>query len=601
MLGIFPTVVWGETKDIPQESGWHFVQEQMEHLVSKCGSSGLVTDRSIVVEVRHPNVPSIDLVDLPGLAGGEKKSAIDQILMHQLEDDRKKGNHDMFLAVVPASGDVRPNTNMAMTFVSENNLAKRSFGVFSKTDQTSDTEVLCALVLGKNTSQGETPQDLGQVSLESWVACMLKAPMENSQRLETHNFERLFLQSHNEAEFFKSKDDNMRRLVKEHRAGIPSLVQSLEKGYKEYLHRTWGVQAMEKVLAKLREKEAEFKELGVVDDGAPALAQAEVKRRLEAEFPDVKKLYSDFTNQFLKGLSVKLEKDIQDFVTRDHPVCSLEESLSNLQKQLEAKCDETTNNVLRHFRSELKRILEAETQRKHRIIGKRNPLAWCRAVSEIIRNNDFIQISRYPTYTRALDEKLHAVLQESVEQIRQRSRSLIANLVDVRYPWLMKFNVNAPGTAVKIACDPKTFLEHIPVLFLCGLPRWRLQKAAEEVELSDNSASKLFSQKADDLKEELQKICSARDGLSNALSFTKEELEQFSAAETQTQTELNVVMVDEYDDDDEWNRVWTGLIKRLDHGMILCILCGKTTECTRNSTSKDLPQAICSVAVCTLK
>ena len=96
----------------------------------------------------------------------------------------------------------------------------------------------------------------------------------------------------------------------------------------------------------------------------------------------------------------------------------------------------------------------------------------------------------------------------------------------------MKFNVNAPGTAVKIACDPKTFLEHIPVLFLRGLPRWRLQKAAEEVELSDNSASKEFSQKAADLKEELQKICSARDGLSNALSFTKEEREQFSAAET---------------------------------------------------------------------
>ena len=75
----------------------------------------------------------------------------------------------------------------------------------------------------------------------------------------------------------------MRRLVKEDRPGIPSLVQSLEKGYKEYLHDTWGVQAMEKVLAKLRAragapssttpkslnsasfsvKEAEFKDLGV--------------------------------------------------------------------------------------------------------------------------------------------------------------------------------------------------------------------------------------------------------------------------------------------------------------------------------------------------
>ena len=507
----------------------------MEDLVRKCGgSSGLVPDRSIVVEVRHPNVPSIDLVDLPGLAGGEKKSAIDQILMQQLEHDRKKGNHDMFLAVVPASGDVRPNTNMAMTFVSENNLATRSFGVFSKSDQTSDTEVLCALVLGENTSQGETPQELGQVSLVSWVACMLKAPVENSQRLQTHNFERLFLQSRKEAEFFDTKDDNMRRLVKEHRAGIPCLVQSLEKGYKDYLHRTWGVQAMEKVLAKLRVKEAEFKELGVVDDGAPALAQAEVKKRLDAENQDVKKLYSDFINQFLKGLSVNLEKDIQDFVNRDHQVCSLKESLSNLQEKLEAKCDEMTAKVLQHFRRELNRILQAETQRKHRIIGKCNPRALWRAVREIIRNNDFIQINRYPIYTRALDEKLHALLQESVEQIRWDSHSLIAFLVDVKCPWL-EFTVNEPGTAVKIACDPKTFLERIKVVFICSLPSpVDLQNAAVEVKLADSSVSKEFSQKANDLKEELQKICSARDGLSNAL-FTKEELEQFNAAETETQ------------------------------------------------------------------
>ena len=537
MRGIFPTVLWGETKDIPQESGWHFVQEQMEDLVHEFGSGGLVTDRSIVVEVRHPNVPSIDLVDLPGLAGGEKKSAIDQILMQQLENDRKKGNHDMFLAVVPASGDVRPNTNMAMTFVSENNLATRSFGVFSKTDQTSDTEVLRALVLGESTSQGETPQDLGQVSPMSWVACMLKAPVEveNSQMLETNNFERLFLQSRKEAEFFKSKDDNMRRLVNKHRAGIPSLVQRLEKGYKDYLHETWGVQAMNKILAKLRVKEAEFKELGVVDDGAPALAQAEVKRRLEAESADVKKLYSDFTNQFLKELSIKLEKIIQDFVKREHQVCSLKESLSNLQTQLAAKCYVTTNDVLQHFRSELKRILEAETQRKHRITGKRNPLALFRAVGEIICNKDFIQINRYPTYTTALDEKLYALLQQSVKQIWEESYSLIASLVCVkRSPWL-EFTVNEPGTDVKIACDLKTFLQRISVVFLCGLPSPSdLQKAAVEVKLDDSSASKEFSQKAGDLKVELQKICSARDGLSNAL-FTKEELKQFEAAEAETQ------------------------------------------------------------------
>ena len=95
--------------------------------------------------------------------------------------------------------------------------------------------------------------------------------------------------------------------------------------------------------------------------------------------------------------------------------------------------------------------------------------------------------------------------------------------------------MNEPGTAVGVSCDLKTFLQRISVVFLYGLPSPSdLQKAAVEVKLDDSSASKEFSQKAGDLKVELQKICSARDGLSNAL-FTKEELKLFEAAEAVTQ------------------------------------------------------------------
>ena len=189
--------------------------------------------------------------------------------------------------------------------------------------------------------------------------------------------------------------------------------------------------------------------------------------------------------------------------------------------------------MLQHFRGELKRILRAETQRKHRITGKSIPFALFRGVLEMMRNNDFIQINRYPTYTKAVDEKLYALFQESVQQIRSDSHSLIASLVDVKCPWL-EFTVIEQGTAVEIACDEQAFLRRISVVFLCGLPSPSdLQKAAVEVRLGDSSASKEFSQKADDLKEEIQKICSAPDGLRNAL-FAEEELEQFSNSQTET-------------------------------------------------------------------
>ena len=341
------TALGGDTKDIPQESGWRDVQKEMESLVKSFGSAGLVMDRYIVVEIRHPHVPSIDLVDLPGLAGtGQKKASVDKILQGQLDYDAQNGKHDMFLAVMPAGGDPRPNTNMAMSFVQEKQLQERTFGVFSKCDQTTDTDVLKALVLNQPTSQGDKPDELGHVPLKSWVACMLKPPRENPDRLKVHSFERLFQQTQNEKKFFgSSDDDNLKSLSSEKRAGIACLVHQLEEGYSNYLHKSWKEPAMAKILKKLDEKEAEFKDLGVVDDKAQALADTEVKKRLNADHEDVKKLYAEFKKKHLSALRSKMQGHLNNLTKQEHEVCKLRQSLCQMETQMVEACNEVASAV----------------------------------------------------------------------------------------------------------------------------------------------------------------------------------------------------------------------------------------------------------------
>eukprot|EP00435_Cladocopium_sp_Y103_P065614 s107_g27.t1 len=514
----------GDTKDIPQESGWRDVQKDMESLVAQFGSDGLVRDMHIVVEIRHPHVPSIDLVDLPGLAGhGGKKAAINQILQRQLDFDERNGKHDMFLAVMPAAGVPRPSTNMAMNFVQEKKLQERTFGVFSKCDQTSEPEVLRALVLKEAMTPHLAPEELGQVSLKSWVACMLKPPTKNFDRLEIHSYERLFQQTQNEQTFFKQhEDDNMKSLAREKAAGIACLVQKLEEGYSDYLHKSWKKPAMTKILQKLEQKEAEFKDLGVVDEHAQGLAEKEVKKRLHADNEDVKNLYASFKTQHLSAFRSKIETYLKDLTRQPHEVCKLKESVRKMETQMKDACNEIAGSVVSHFIGPLQQLLEKEIPRMVRVRGKCNPMALWKKNSEIImKNNDFIQLSRYPTFTKTIVEKCRELFEDAIKKMQSDSHAFIASLTDMNLPWLAR-KANEQGTAVSITCDMDKFLDQMEVVFLLCLPSpGALSQVVYDVQIGPSSAES--KQKADDLKEELQKICCARDGLCKAL-FSDEEL-----------------------------------------------------------------------------
>ena len=100
-------------------SGYHFVQDRMNELSASSEQTGIVTDRIIVLDVLHPEVPVLDIVDLPGIVSVDvtapgKVDDVQKVISAQIEADKAHGMTSFYLIIVPSS---KPNTNCALQFI----------------------------------------------------------------------------------------------------------------------------------------------------------------------------------------------------------------------------------------------------------------------------------------------------------------------------------------------------------------------------------------------------------------------------------------------------------------------------------------------------
>jgi len=228
----------GNEVTVPIHQGHKRVQETMMSLFEEASASegklGVLKSKLIVMYVHHPEVPSIDLVDLPGFTNEAGRAAeVEEIVLSEIEEDRRTGGHSMFLVVVPAM--LRPNTNLGLSFVKKHNLQSRAFGVFSQCDVLGKNtpDMLRSLMTGQPTKQGKAAADIGYVALEKgWIGTML-APPSNKGYLEDyyelHSSERLYEQKRAEREFFSGEGANgtMMELFRQGKMGTPALVDVL--------------------------------------------------------------------------------------------------------------------------------------------------------------------------------------------------------------------------------------------------------------------------------------------------------------------------------------------------------------------------------------
>merc|ERR1719453_1895036 len=123
-------------------NGFRHVQDMMNQLTRTTDASaacGVVKDKYIVLEVEDPDVPILDLIDLPGMVHVDdeskpgKRAAIRDLYDAQIARDASAGGEGcIYLAVVPNPSEQNaPICNPTLQFIKEHTLESRTIGVFT--------------------------------------------------------------------------------------------------------------------------------------------------------------------------------------------------------------------------------------------------------------------------------------------------------------------------------------------------------------------------------------------------------------------------------------------------------------------------------------
>lgn len=538
-----PPVQEGEAMRVPQENGWVWVQEKMLALVAELtGDAKIVKDKIIVVEVKRPDVPSIDLVDTPGLLSVEPRaSEIQSVLKSQLEEDVRTGGNSMYLAVVPAAGDVRPATNMAMKFVQEQKLEGKTLGVFTKCDQVSNPDILAALMTGEPTEQGETGELLGAVDVgKGWVSTMLKPPP--GKEFDVHNFERILRQQKEDAKWWKAEE--FQSIANSGQAGMEALVANVERQYFERLNTTWKDGAMRKILETLEVKEFELSLLGVIAGSEKeGLARREIERRLGTESPTVKSIYADFMKEVLLGkLCVDVRRilgNLNGAMWEGHEISS---KLEIVSKELEEAVIEATKLPYAFFMPKLESIIVAESTwdtEQNAIVAKSlagslkvmvfQAAMSLGAVRRQVKRDPIIQLKNYKTFTTGVIGNCESLFGKAKKDLQKLGSDLTRRFLDPDSLWLELqpelVTTQAASNKVKVVCKVDGFLNALVAVFLRTIPSPQdLQKTFEGVSVGmEEGAAK---EQYELLNFKIKQIEACRDGICRALSISETELKE---------------------------------------------------------------------------
>jgi hypothetical protein len=233
---------------IPSENGHLDVHEEMRRLViEENGEETQVChNRIIVLDIEGPHVPSIDLVDLPGLLQAPKEAAEASraLVAAQIQEYRK---YSIFLAVVQAGR--KPTSSSTIRVIEDFELQPNTLGVFTHCDELAETK--------KQQFRRwlQSPEECGfqdchyPLSPNGWVATS-NAPvpahniaaaaadeMLNRKQTSHGSLLRLQQQAQNEMQFFHS--EGMDDLVDAGFAGMGALQSRLHKMFSRYLLKSW--------------------------------------------------------------------------------------------------------------------------------------------------------------------------------------------------------------------------------------------------------------------------------------------------------------------------------------------------------------------------
>ena len=539
---------------LPIENSFEWVADKMQELVDAAAAtsaSGVVEDKQLVLDVCHPAVPSIDLVDLPGLVSADRQrpkrpAATRAILRREVEAERASGGNAFYVAIVPASGDVRPSCNGAMEFVVDSGLADKTFGVFSKADQlTAETDILRSLMTGVPTADGDAAGDVGHVDLGGgWVVSTLKPPAPAAY-FDVHSYERLFLQKQRESEYFAETDDAiLRELNAQGLCGVGALVRRLEERYNEYLHTTWKDGTIHKILERLEDLHFQRNLLGADAGAKETLARDELLRRLGD--PSIYKAAMAKVSLYFDGA---LKTGIEGLAAKTIRAENINEVLAEFRKAVDAQLGAALAGAEMAWLVTLAGLLTAEVNAEPAdggytlLVGLAGAKRFFssmfgfeggasrRAITKAIEARPFVQLSNYPDYTEAAVDASRAAFLDARRAILEDATAMVFDLTSSRGLSERWFRLvpNAARDAVQVELESGGFIDKLLSIVMRHMPSPKtLAPRMSAIALGAESEAVVGRRLA--LCKEIDDVHRALEGVVDALEISAEELAAFRAA-----------------------------------------------------------------------
>lgn len=193
---------------------------------------GISQERMLILSVSSPDVPDLDLVDLPGLVSSHRPGEPPELprqteeLLERFSTEHK--HHALFLVAMLAGSS--PRDASILKVVQRLGIEAQSIGVFTKCDAVSEQHLRSEVgprLLGTATDAVPLPPN-------GWVACM-NAPVHDRT---LSNPQILAFQAHEEVTFF----GRLAALAPAKQAGLlgcNALVTKMHTLFLRYVERTW--------------------------------------------------------------------------------------------------------------------------------------------------------------------------------------------------------------------------------------------------------------------------------------------------------------------------------------------------------------------------
>jgi hypothetical protein len=301
----------------------------MQELIAQehAGDSTKISEtKRLIVEIHHPSVPTIDLIDMPGLEPSEAAATL-RLLEAHYEADKQSGGNCLYLLVIPAPRDTAElDLDTAARFIkTDEGRQARTLGVFTKCDRlVNDFEFLGRVVNDDSEALNGLKVEHGWIATRS-LDCS-KGPGEVASSvpwlaregtLQMPDAERLLVNSGQELKFFREnefdRDCVLKTLLEKEQATCVALVKKIKAIYMEYLEKTWAAKTFQKVYERTCELQFDEKtkcgktlseNAGKKNDEG----RTEVKARLDHHLPTV---MAHFIKDHVKPLRNELQATLQ--------------------------------------------------------------------------------------------------------------------------------------------------------------------------------------------------------------------------------------------------------------------------------------------------